>query len=98
MLALLFLEKGVESMARCSTCGNDYDGCFEVKLKGRWETFDCFECAIHKLAPVCSGCGCRILGHGVQAGERLFCSAHCARGQGVRGIATHVSERAAAMG
>lgn len=77
-------------MARCTTCGNDYERSFDVILDGRSYTFDCFECAIHKLAPVCEGCDCRILGHGVQFGDQLFCSAHCARTRGVQGITTHV--------
>jgi hypothetical protein len=31
------------------------------------------------MAPVCEHCTCRIIGHGVQAGDRFFCCAHCAR-------------------
>lgn len=79
-------------MARCATCGNEYERCMDVKIDGASYTFDCFECAIHKLAPVCAGCGCRILGHGVQVGDRLFCSGHCARHEGIRGITTHISQ------
>ena len=82
-------------MARCSTCGNDYDGSFEVRMGNRSYTFDCFECAIHGLAPVCEGCGCRVLGHGVQSDDRLFCSSHCARARGVTGLRTHVRPVAA---
>lgn len=81
-------------MARCITCGNEYDRTFELKLDGHSYTFDCFECAIHKLAPTCGGCGCRVLGHGVQADDKVFCSAHCARQVGVRGITTHVGHHA----
>jgi hypothetical protein len=44
-------------MARCDTCGNEYE---------------------------------RSLGHGVQTDEQMFCSAHCARQRGVRGITDHV--------
>ncbi len=83
-------------MARCMTCGNDYEPSLEVTLDGRSYTFDCFECAIHKLAPVCKACGCGVVGHGVQSDEGIFCSSHCARQQGVHGIATHVGERALA--
>jgi hypothetical protein len=79
-------------MALCATCGNEYDRCLEVRLDGHTLPFDCFECAIHALAPVCRSCGCRIIGHGVQADERLFCSAHCARQLGIRGVGSHVSE------
>lgn len=77
-------------MARCTTCGNEYEHSFEVKLDGRLYSFDCFECAIQKLAPVCEGCGCRIIGHGVQADERIYCSSHCARAKGILGTLTHV--------
>lgn len=75
-------------MARCDVCGNDYDKAFEVKAAdGGRHTFDSFECAIHKLAPVCAHCGCKILGHGAEAGGTLFCCAACARMEGERGVA-----------
>ncbi|MFW6067319.1 MAG: hypothetical protein ACOC97_03205 [Myxococcota bacterium] len=77
-------------MTRCATCGNEYDGGFEIVVNGERHAFDCFECAIHRLAPTCGSCGIRVLGHGVQAGDRVFCSSHCARQQGVSGVATHV--------
>lgn len=77
-------------MARCMTCGNEYERTFEIIVEGRPYRFDCFECAIHALAPKCEGCGCRILGHGVQSEDQLFCSAHCARQQGIAGLTTHV--------
>ncbi|MFN4895042.1 MAG: hypothetical protein ACK5GN_04345 [Pseudomonadota bacterium] len=70
-------------MGRCLTCHNDYDKTFEVVLNGRSYTFDSFECAISKLAPLCAHCGCRIIGHGVESGEVFFCCAHCAHGAGV---------------
>lgn len=81
-------------MARCDTCGNDYDRNLEVTFDGKTYQFDCFECAIHKLAPTCKACGIRIIGHGVQSDEEMFCSAHCARARGVRGIETHVGHDA----
>ena len=68
-------------MARCETCGNDYDKAFQVVQGGRSHTFDSFECAIHALAPVCALCGIRIVGHGLEAG-RTYCCAHCAQAQG----------------
>jgi hypothetical protein len=40
---------------------------FEISLAGQLYTFDSFECAIQALAPTCEHCGCRILGHGVEA-------------------------------
>ena len=70
-------------MPRCETCGNDYDKAFEVVIEGKGHVFDCFECAIHAVAPACDTCGCRILGHGLEAGERFFCCAHCAGEAGV---------------
>lgn len=80
-------------MAQCATCGNEYERGFEIKRDGKSYVFDCFECAVHKLAPMCGTCGVRILGHGVQSGEALFCCGHCARQQGVRGITTHVGAK-----
>ncbi len=72
-----------DEMARCDTCGNDYDKAFEVRKDGHVYTFDCFECAIHKLAPVCGHCGCRVVGHGVEAQGTIYCCANCAVGAGV---------------
>ncbi|MGE3288811.1 MAG: Prokaryotic metallothionein [Pseudonocardia sp.] len=71
-------------MARCEVCGNDYDMAFEVRAHGgAIHVFDSFECAIHLMAPICEHCGCTVVGHGVQAGGRFFCCAHCARESGV---------------
>ena len=66
-------------MAICDTCGNDYDKAFTVNWAGGSATFDSIECAAVKLAPECAHCGCRILGHGVEAEDKMFCCAHCAR-------------------
>ena len=65
-------------MARCEVCGNDYDKSFDVFLGKEKHTFDSFECAIQALAPTCQHCACRVIGHGVQVGNRIFCCAHCA--------------------
>jgi hypothetical protein len=65
-------------MSRCATCGNEYDKSFEIVMNGSKYTFDSFECAIHKLAPTCEACGCRIVGHGVESEGTTFCGAHCA--------------------
>ena len=73
-------------MAQCAVCGNDYDKAFEVTLAGRTHVFDSFECAIHALAPTCEHCGCKIVGHGVEAGGRIFCCAHCAGHGGADGL------------
>ncbi len=64
-------------MAVCDTCGNDYDKCIEITKRGKSHTFDCFECAIHSLAPTCECCGCRIIGHGREIGDTYFCCEHC---------------------
>lgn len=77
-------------MAKCDVCGNDYYLSFEVITAGNTHTFDCFECAIHKLAPVCSNCGCRVIGHGTEANKTYYCSAFCARQEGVKGAVDHV--------
>jgi hypothetical protein len=70
-------------MARCEVCGNEYDRAFEVTAAGETHVFDSFECAIHRLAPSCDHCGCRIVGHGVEAGGSMYCCANCARQSGV---------------
>lgn len=73
-------------MARCDVCGNDYDKAFQVMQAGKTHVFDSFECAIHALAPTCAHCGCKIVGHGVEADGRMYCCAHCARRQGVEAV------------
>ncbi len=71
-------------MAKCEVCGNNYDKSFEVVgVDGETHVFDCFECAIHALAPTCDHCGCRIIGHGMEADNAFFCCAHCASKVGV---------------
>ena len=71
-------------------CGNDYDKAFEVVMAGERHTFDNFECALHALVPACDHCGCRIVGHGVEANDVLYGCAHCAREAGK----SSVSDRA----
>lgn len=78
------------AMARCEVCGNDYDKTMEIIVAGAHHVFDSFECAIHALAPSCEHCGCRIVGHGVQAGDSLFCCAHCAHASGVEAVRDRV--------
>ncbi len=70
-------------MAICDVCGNEYDKTFDIVYQGRTYTFDCFECAIHELAPNCAHCGVKIIGHGVEKNSKIFCSAHCARQEGI---------------
>jgi len=73
-------------MARCEHCGNDYDKSFTLTIAGKTHTFDSFECAITTVAPVCEHCKCRIIGHGMEAGGRYFCCAHCAHMAGAMSL------------
>jgi len=73
-------------MARCETCGNDYDKPFVITMGTTSYNFDSFECAIQKLAPTCAHCQCRIIGHGVESAGTWFCCANCARMAGDRGL------------
>ncbi|MEZ0362156.1 hypothetical protein ACAG26_00420 [Mycobacterium sp. pUA109] len=69
-------------MTICAVCGNDYDKAFTVTWQGRTATFDSIECAASEVAPRCAHCGCRILGHGVETADAVYCCAHCARESG----------------
>jgi hypothetical protein len=69
-------------VAICELCGNDYDQSFEIVVSGSRHTFDSFECAIQSLAPTCEHCSCRIIGHGVEVADRMYCCAHCAKSSG----------------
>lgn len=73
-------------MPQCELCGNEYDKAFKVVMNGRSHTFDSFECAIQALAPVCSHCRCKIIGHGVEANGTFYCCAHCAGAAGKTGL------------
>jgi phage terminase large subunit GpA-like protein len=67
-------------VAVCEVCGNDYRLSFDIQTTGgNTHTFDSFECAIQRLAPICEHCNCKIIGHGVEVSGRFYCSAHCAR-------------------
>jgi len=78
-------------MATCDVCGNDYDKAMEITKEGSTQTFDSFECAIHALAPACAHCGCKIIGHGIEAGDGdMFCCAHCAQHAGHAAAADRV--------
>ena len=77
-------------MAKCEVCGNEYDKSMEITRAGETHVFDSFECAIHALAPQCEHCGCRIVGHGVEADGAIFCCAHCASQEGVEGVSDRV--------
>ena len=84
-------------MPRCETCGNDYDKAFQVVMDGKSYVFDSFECALHALAPTCAHCGCRILGHGVEAEGILYCCAHCARREDVSELQDRPAEERGAV-
>ncbi|MGH3352419.1 MAG: hypothetical protein ACRDPS_17250 [Nocardioides sp.] len=79
-------------MGKCVTCGNDYDRSFEVRTaSGESLVFDSIECAASRIAPKCVNCGTRILGHGVENEEHMFCCAHCAHAVGVTGVSDRVT-------
>ena len=74
-------------MPKCEVCGNDHYLAFEVITAGgdRY-VFDSFECAIHRLALLCSHCGCRIIGHGVEGRGGRYCCVHCARHEAAEAV------------
>ena len=80
-----------QNLGTCEVCGNQYDKCIEVRRNGEAHVFDSFECAIQALAPTCAHCGCRIVGHGMEARGAFYCCAHCASQHGI-----HLADRAAA--
>ena len=65
-------------MGQCEVCHNDDDKAFVVVMNASRHTFDTFQCAIDALAPTCETCGSRIVGHGVNEKNHLYCCAHCA--------------------
>jgi hypothetical protein len=77
-------------MGVCASCGNDYDKSFDVVFAGKSYVFDSFECAIHMLAPACQHCGCRIVGHGLEADGVMYCCDHCAEQSGERRLRDRV--------
>ena len=68
----------MSELTRCEVCGNEDDKAFLIVQLGQTYVFDSFECAIHRLAPACAHCGCRIVGHGIEEDDEIFCCAHCA--------------------
>lgn len=79
-------------MNRCEVCHNEYDNLLLIKDQKTGEThkFDSFECAIHKMAPVCEHCGIKVVGHGIEADGQMFCCGHCAREKGFHEVVDHV--------
>jgi hypothetical protein len=64
---------------QCEVCGNDYRDGITVTQRNDTYVFDCFECAIHALAPTCAHCGCKVIGHGLSREGEIFCCEHCVR-------------------
>jgi len=75
---------------KCEVCGNEYDRPLQITVDGNDHVFDSFECAVEKLAPRCGQCGCRVMGHGLQAGSVIYWSAHCAEADGVEGFVDRI--------
>ncbi len=75
--------------SQCEVCGNSYDKAFQVVVHNQSHTFDSFECAIQALAPRCDHCGCRVIGHGMEKGDQIFCCAHCAASAGAPEMRDH---------
>lgn len=76
----------------CEVCGNKYDKMMKISIEGVEKTFDCFECAIHLLAPKCAHCEVRILGHGLEQEGEFYCCASCARMAGQTHFVDRVTE------
>lgn len=77
-------------MSRCENCGNEYDRTFQVLMAGTEHVFDSFECAINVLAPQCAHCRTRIIGHGVESHDEIYCCAACAEAAGIQGLRDHI--------
>jgi len=71
-------------MGQCVQCGNNYDKSFDVKMPdGQSHTFDCFQCAITKLAPRCVQCDAVIIGPGFETkNDSYYCCQNCAETAG----------------
>jgi hypothetical protein len=66
-------------MSRCELCGSECDEPLQVVVAGKSHIFDCLECAIYSLAPLCPYCGCRVTSRGTEQNGRVYCGAHCAK-------------------
>jgi hypothetical protein len=75
---------------KCEVCGNEYDKPLEIVRDGASHFFDSFECAIHAMAPECEHCGCKIIGHGIEAEGDFYCCANCAHEEGVAAVLDRV--------
>lgn len=81
-------------MPKCESCGNEYKRSFVVRMADSEHIFDSFECAIQALAPRCATCNVRIVGHGIEGDNEVYCCAHCARADGEREAVDNVSDAA----
>lgn len=77
-------------MYQCQVCGNHYDKTFQVIMHDKTYHFDSFECAIQELAPTCSHCNCKIIGHGLESNGTFYCCAHCAHADGANKLCDRV--------
>jgi hypothetical protein len=82
-------------MPKCDVRSNDYDKTFQITQAGRTLTFYSFECAIHAMAPSCTRCGCRIIGHGAVQDGKIYCCADCARNAGTTVLRDRVNGKPA---
>lgn len=77
-------------MQKCETCGNEYHNCLQVQYQGETYYFDCFECAITKIAPRCAHCNVTVIGHGTEMHSAVYCCESCLR-QGTRQEPIHAA-------
>jgi hypothetical protein len=67
-------------MDRCACCGGEFGPHpLELTYRGRRSVFCSFGCAVVQAAPACSVCGAKVLGRGLSAGGRTYCSSSCMR-------------------
>ena len=84
------IMKNADVNVCCEVCGKIDGPCFEVRLGGVRHVFDSFECAMNALSPRCGYCGCRIHGHSIVLGRKVFCSYQCANDDNVREYEKHL--------
>ena len=70
----------------CARCA-ERQAFSETMSGGSAGTFDSFERAIHALALVWEYCGCKVIGHGVEAEGSFYWRVHCAGMAGASGVA-----------
>jgi hypothetical protein len=65
---------------RCECCGGELGlHPVEIRYRGRESVFCSFGCAVVQVAPACCACGAKVLGKGVLAAGRMYCSRSCAQ-------------------